>query len=151
ILMEPEGAEAEGWQTGVALDASDSMMAAYGKSLVDGPRGAVPEALLKRYQQQGWITVEKRDGRSNSYWTENAFRDAIERGHMRMTENEVEPLARQMTAYLAGGLDADGGTTLIYWACGDGRAFEVVGDITEEQCQTLEVAGPRQTSFGNAT
>lgn len=96
ILMEPQGAEAEGWQTGVALDASRSMSSAFSK-------------------------------------------------------NEIEPLAQRITAYLASNLDADGGTTVIYWACGNGKQIEVIGDLTEEDCKTASFAGPSKTKFGAST
>ena len=96
ILMEPVGADAEGWKTGVALDASGSM--------------------------------------------KNAF-----------SANEVEPLARRMTAYLASQLDAEGGTTAIYWACGDGTEIEAIGDLTTENCETASFRGPRTAGFGQST
>jgi hypothetical protein len=63
----------------------------------------------------------------------------------------MEPLAREFIAYLAGGLDADGGTTVIYWACNDGGAYEVAGDFTEEQCRRLEISGPNDHAFGTGT
>ncbi len=151
ILMEPSGAEAEGWQTGVALDASASMSAAYGKGLLEGPKGATPRPVLMEYAEKKWIGVVNQDGAQRILWTEQAANDAIERGYLRRTENVVEPLARKMTAYLAGSLDADGGTTVIYWACGDGAAYEVIGDVTEEQCATLGVDGPNNVPFGSGT
>jgi hypothetical protein len=68
------------------------------------------------------------------------------------TPNVVQPIAREMIAYLAGQLDADGGTTVIYWACGgDGSAIEVAGDFTVEQCGAMPVVGPTATQFGNGT
>lgn len=95
ILMEPSGAE--GWQTGVAIDASRSMAGVFDKGL-------------------------------------------------------IEPLARRVTAYLAANLDADGGTTVIYWACGaDGRQLEVIGDLTAEDCNRAEFRGPSKNDFGNGT
>ncbi|MCI0699831.1 MAG: VWA domain-containing protein [Planctomycetia bacterium] len=152
ILMEPEGAEAEGWQTGIALDASASMMHAYGHGLTTGPAGPPPQHLLQEYARKGWIQIHDQDGAQGVYWTDAASQDAIRRGHLLTTQNVVEPITRQMTAYLAGQLDADGGTTLVYWACGgDGGGVEVVGDFTEEQCETMEVVGPTNTPFGNGT
>jgi hypothetical protein len=44
ILMEPQGSDAEGWQTGIALDASASMRGLYGRSLI----GEIPENLNKK-------------------------------------------------------------------------------------------------------
>lgn len=151
ILMEPEGAEAEGWQTGVALDGSISMMSVFGRCLLDGPKGSVPRWLLQEYQEKGWIQVANVDGGERVFWSGQASEDAIKRGYMRMTENVVEPLARKMTAYLAGNLDADGGTTLIYWACGDGSSYEVVGDFTVDQCDEMSVGGPEKEGFGGGT
>ena len=96
ILMEPTGTAAEGWQTGVALDASLSM-------------------------KKAWI------------------------------KQEVEAPARQMIAYLAANLDADGRTTVIYWACGDGSRIEEIGDLTAEDCEHKEFRGPTKVSFGTGT
>src|SRR5258708_8469167 len=147
ILMEPEGRDAEGWQTGVALDASASMKAWFGREL----QGTVPPSLVEEYVRKGWVSTRLADGRSVRVFQREAYEDAIKRGHLRITENIVEPLAREFIAYLAGGLDADGGTTVIYWACDDGSAYEVVGDFTEEQCRTLEVSGPQHHGFGMGT
>ena len=58
IMKEPDGQEAEGWQTGVALDASGSMQAAFGRGLEDGPAGSPPKSLLEHYHSQGWLEVE---------------------------------------------------------------------------------------------
>lgn len=96
VLMEPTGTEAEGWQTGVALDASASMKAAWSR-------------------------------------------------------NEIEPFARKMIAYLAANLDADGKTTVIYWACGDGSQLEVVGDLSAEECEKTMFRGPQKISLGTST
>src|SRR6185295_6263706 len=80
-----------------------------------------------------------------------AYEDAIKRGFVRFTENIVEPLAQEFIAYLAGNLDADGGTTVIYWACGDGAGTEVLGDFTAAQCPTLNLTGPTKVPFGSGT
>ncbi len=152
ILMEPEGVDAEGWQTGMALDSSSSMMQSYGHGLAPGPAGSPPQWLIDEYARKGWIQVRNADGSQGVFWTNAASEDAIRRGHLITTPNVIQPLARQMTAYLAGQLDDDGGTTLIYWACGgDGSGIEVVGDVTEAECETLEVIGPKDTPFGNGT
>jgi hypothetical protein len=147
ILMEPEGREAEGWQTGVALDASASMKTWYGREL----QGTVPPFLIQEYERKGWVTVRNEDGRRVRVFQRESYEDAIQRGYLRITENIVEPLAREFIAYLAGGLDADGGTTVIYWACDSGSAYEVVGDYTEDQCRNLEISGPQNHAFGLGT
>ena len=147
ILMEPEGNEAEGWQTGVALDASASMKPWYGQSL----DGKVPKEVMAEYQQRGWVNSRSEDGKTITFLTPDAYNDAMRRGHLQRSQNIVQPIAREFLAYLAGNLDADGGTTVIYWACGRGEALEVVGDVTEEQCVNLEVKGPAKAGFGAGT
>src|SRR5215212_7693944 len=45
--------------------------------------------------------------------------------------NEITPVAQKICSHLAGKLDADGGTTCIYWAVGPGGSeIQVVGDLT---------------------
>src|SRR5436305_10477192 len=41
-------------------------------------------------------------------------------GKKKQTVNEITPVAQRLCAYLAGKIDADGGTTCIYWATGPG-------------------------------
>jgi hypothetical protein len=147
ILMEPQGDEAEGWQTGVALDASASMKAWYGRGL----EGSVPPAVLELYRRKGWVRDRILDGRSVQSFQEEAFEDAIAKGHLRRTPNIMQSKSREFISYLADNLDADGGTTVIYWACGDGSDYEVLGDFTGEQCRNLTVEGPTRVAFGTGT
>jgi hypothetical protein len=147
ILMEPQGEMAEGWQTGVALDASSSMMDAYGRLL----RGGLPARVADRYRAAGWLADETADGRTRTTLTDRAIAEAVAEGHLRWSENVIEPLARKFIAYLAGNLDADGGTTVAYWACGDGGGVEPLGDFTAERCAALEIRGPRSGEFGTGT
>ncbi len=147
ILMEPHGKDAEGWQTGVALDASASMRGWFGRELL----GSLPPEVARQYAARGWLTRRVQDGCRVSLFKPEAIADACRLGHLRTSENIVEPLAREFIAYLAGGLDADGGTTVLYWAGGDGHALEVVGDFTEDECRTLTLGGPKSMSFGQQT
>jgi len=148
ILMAPSGAEAEGWQTGVALDGSLSMRSWYGLQLV----GKVPPDVSAEYEQKGWISSTVEDGRKVKKFLKEAYEDAMAKGHLRMSDNIVEPKSREFIAYLATELDADGGTTVIYWACGgDGSAIEVIGDFTADQCRQLAIRGPKKVPFGNGT
>ena len=147
ILMEPQGKEAEGWQTGVALDVSSSMKGWYGRMI----EGQLPSKIEKEYEKKGWIKSSMKDGRQVKSFEKAAFDDAIMKGYLKSTPNIVQPLAREFIAYLAGNLDADGGTTVIYWAGGDGTDYEVLGDFTEKQCQGLNIEGPVNISFGTGT
>ncbi len=65
-------------------------------------------------------------------------------------QNIITPVAQKICAYLARRIDADGGTTVIYWAVGQaGGQIEVVGDLTAEQAERHYFGPPRQ--FGNGT
>lgn len=149
ILMEPMGSE--GWQTGVALDASGSMMAAFGKGLAPGPKGEPPRQLLDEYKRKDWLDEWQHQGRTVRLYAMDAKTDLVRQGYSVWTGNDVDPLAREVTAYLASKLDADGGTTVIYWACGDGTAIDVVGDLTAEQCKQTYFGGPKNDNFGAQT
>jgi hypothetical protein len=146
-MPELDGTLAEGWQTGVALDGSASMKGWYGRHL----KGQVPPDYISKYEKEGWVQNREEDGCRVKTFRKEAYQDAIQRGFLSFTENIVEPLARDFIAYLAGQLDAKGGTTVIYWACGDGRAYEVLGDFTESECKTLGIQGPKKVPFGEGT
>ena len=148
VLMAPSGCEAEGWQTGVAIDGSASMRNWYGLQLV----GKVPADVLNQYEQRGWLTQAVEDGRKVKRLLKEAYDDAIKQGYLKMSDNIIQAKAREFIAYLASELDADGGTTVIYWACGaDGSATEVLGDFTADQCRSLGIKGPQAEAFGNGT
>jgi hypothetical protein len=151
ILMEPTGAGSEGWQTGVAIDASGSMKGAFGKGLEAGPRGKPPQTLLEDYHRRGWVQLVKQQGETYIIFGNQAEADLVAKGHYVWSRNEIEPLARRMTAYLAANLDADGGTTVIYWACGDGHQIEEIGDLTAEDCELAPFKGPTKLEFGSGT
>ena len=150
ILMEPTGQE--GWQTGVAVDASGSMQGAFGKGLVDGPKGEPPQRLLQDYQKRSWLQIIEHQGQNYPIFSDDAKADLVQRGHFVWSKNDIEPLVRRVTGYLAANLDADGGTTVIYWACGsDGDELEELGDLTSEDCGHAKITGPTKHPFGGAT
>jgi hypothetical protein len=151
ILMEPTGTASEGWQTGVALDASGSMMHAFGKGIEPVPGKEVPDHVWQDHIRRGWLTFVQHQGQQIPIPGRQCMEDLVRRGYFVWSKNEVEPLARRMTAYLASNLDADGGTTVIYWACGDGRDVEVIGDYTAEQCELAAFEGPDKVDFGSET
>jgi hypothetical protein len=64
--------------------------------------------------------------------------------------NQITPVAQKICAYLARTLDADGGTTCIYWATGSGGShIEEVGDLTASQAETHVFGPPKE--FGGGT
>lgn len=63
--------------------------------------------------------------------------------------NLVLPVAQTICHYLASDVDADGGTTVIYWATGTGGLqIEVIGDLTAEQAKTYNFGGPKHYGTG---
>jgi hypothetical protein len=71
-------------------------------------------------------------------------------GGAKKPANEITPVAQKICAYLARNIDADQGTTCVYWAVGPGGSqIEVVGDFTAEQAEK-HVFGPPQ-DFGTGT
>jgi len=151
ILMEPTGAGAEGWQTGVALDASISMQESYGRGLEAGSVGDPPDSLIEEYKTRGWMKTVKHKGVKYQVPKSEAKEDLVLRGHFKWSSNEVEPLARKMTEYLAANLDSKGNTTAIYWACGDGSSIEVIGDFNVSECAAVLFSGPKSVEFGTGT
>jgi hypothetical protein len=71
-------------------------------------------------------------------------------GGQKKPQNEITPVAQRLCTYLAKNIDADGGTTCIYWAVGPGGSqVEVVGDLTADQAER-HVFGPPK-DFGTGT
>jgi len=65
-------------------------------------------------------------------------------------KNEVTPVAQNVCAYLARRIDADGGTTCVYWATGPGGSqVEVIGDLTADEAEKHIFARPSE--FGTGT
>lgn len=152
VLMEPTGADSEGWQTGVAIDGSVSMYAAYGNGFAPGPGVPPMDAELRAsFLARSLMIAKPIDGKTRLILTDAGIAELRRLGHTE-TPNTVEPVARNFTAYLADRLDADGGTTVIYWACGSGAEYEVIGDFTAAQCAGASFTGPSKgVGFGTAT
>ncbi len=64
--------------------------------------------------------------------------------------NQVSPVAQKICAYLARKIDADGGTTCIYWATGPGGSqYEELGDFTGDEVEFHTFNAPQ--NFGTGT
>jgi hypothetical protein len=71
-------------------------------------------------------------------------------GMKKQGRNEVTPVAQKICAYLARKIDADGGTTCIYWATGPGGSqIEEVGDLRADEAERRVFGPPR--NFGTGT
>src|SRR5215471_17528069 len=65
-------------------------------------------------------------------------------------KNEVTPVAQKLCAYLARKIDADGGTTCIYWAVGPGGSqIQEVGDLRADEAERHFFGPPND--FGTGT
>jgi hypothetical protein len=71
-------------------------------------------------------------------------------GTKKQTHNEVTPVAQKVCSYLARKIDADGGTTCIYWAVGPGGSqIEEIGDLRADEAER-HIFGPPK-NFGTGT
>jgi hypothetical protein len=71
-------------------------------------------------------------------------------GAKKQTHNEVTPVAQKICSYLARKIDADGGTTCIYWAVGpSGSRIEEIGDLRADEAERHVFGPPRD--FGTGT
>jgi hypothetical protein len=119
-----------------------------------GGKIRVTATILMEPHKEGAQTGIALDGSgsmSKLYGVEDGSRvlSPIFGGPKKLT-NEITPIAQQLCAYLARKIDADGGTTCIYWAVGEnGGGIEVVGDLTAEEAER-HVFGP-PNDFGTGT
>lgn len=151
ILTHPGQGGNEGWQTGVALDSSYSMYRVYGGAHTYFARQP-EESELSAYVSAGLATTFIQDGQTMYQFTDAAYTDMMNKGILVSynDKNEVQEVCRQVIPMLAGSLDADGGTTVIYWAAGtDGSDISVMGDLTEDSSKTAEYIGlPSNWGYG---
>lgn len=65
------------------------------------------------------------------------------------TGPKIRPVAQNLCAFLAGTVDADGGTTTIYWALGtDGGTVQFIKDLTGEEAKTYPFSSPGKLGGG---
>lgn len=139
ILLEPNK---EGSQTGVALDGSASMRKALGQGWVYAEH--YDKSVEERMLASGKAYMRDYDGMSVVQYHQNGWDELLKQGLLVKEPNMVEPIAREVIPYLAEKIDADGGTSVIYWACGDkGDQIEEMGDLTADQARSASYAGPQ--------
>ena len=139
ILMEPVK---EGSQTGVALDGSASMQEPFGKAWEYA--SSVDNIVIDRLKNEGKAKSTVHDGKPVLEYTNEGWQELIRLGYIIQTQNIVQPIARDVIPHLADKIDADGGTTLIYWACGAaGDSIEEVGDLTSGEARVADYGGPK--------
>ncbi len=145
LLDEPQRNLGRAWKTGLALDASASMKAEYGRRVL----GNIPYKCYVDYLNKGWVSTESRDRRKTKSLQRPAVADALERGLIRLSPNTLDFIAPELISYLAGRMDFDGSTLLTYWGGGNGREIETVGDIQADHAARLTIDGPDRMMFGD--
>jgi hypothetical protein len=118
-----------------------------------GKTRVVATILMEPHKEgaQTGIALDGSGSMSKLYGVEDGSRvlSPIFGGPKKLT-NEVTPVAQKICSYLARKIDADGGTTCIYWAVGNnGAEIEVVGDLTADQAERHVFGPPRE--FGTGT
>ena len=104
----------------------------------------------RREGTQTGIALDGSGSMSALYATEKAGFFGSLFGGKKPPSNEITPVAQKVCAYLARKLDADGGTTCIYWATGPGGSqVEVVGDLTADDAEKHFFGEPK--NFGTGT
>src|SRR5262245_9131226 len=104
----------------------------------------------RREGTQTGIALDGSGSMASLYKTESAGFFASLFGAKKPPMNEITPVAQRLCAYLARKLDADGGTTCIYWATGQGGSrLEVVGDLTGDEAEKHFFGEPK--NFGTGT
>jgi hypothetical protein len=121
-----------------------------------GGKVRVVATILMEPRREGTQTGIALDGSGSMedlYKTEvadNSFFGSLLGRKKHRASNDITPVAQKVCAYLARNLDADGGTTVIYWATGRaGSQIEVVGDLHADEAEQ-HFFGPPQ-SFGGGT
>src|SRR5436190_13504728 len=118
-----------------------------------GGRVRVVATILMEPRREGTQTGIALDGSgsmSDLYGVDSGSRVLSPLFGGKKLNNEITPVAQKLCAYLARNHDADGGTTVIYWAVGPGGSqVEVVGDFTAEQAEKHTFGAPRE--FGTGT
>ncbi len=141
ILM--EAGRKENARAGVAIDGSSSMKGPFGKLLLGQP----PEQIIEDYKKQGKVRDTQKDGRKYITWSKQVVDELVTRGIFRYSDNIIEQQARDMITYLTK-FDAKGSPVVIYWATGDGRQIEEIGELPKERCLTYNFDGPEHYGQG---
>ena len=106
----------------------------------------------RREGTQTGIALDGSGSMSNLYGQAESggFFSSFFGGKKKTPTNEITPVAQKVCAHLARKLDADGGTTCIYWATGPGGSqVEVVGDLTGDEAEKHFFGPPK--NFGTGT
>lgn len=116
--------------------------------------GKVRATLLHDPSVEGLDTAIYMDGSGsmlNEYGEPNLLNKLwcwLTRQQARRGANQVDPQIKRMLQYLAS-KDRNGRLKVAYWACGDGRQIESIGELTASAVEHHEFNGPKD--FGSGT
>jgi hypothetical protein len=103
------------------------------------------ESISEQMVREGKAVRLVQDGLNRVQFNPQGWAELQKNGYLVRDPNVVEPIAREIIPYLAEKIDADGGTTVIYWACGvSGDKIEVLGDYRSEEAKSAKYEGPKQ-------
>ena len=114
-------------------------------------RKVVATILMRPYKEgtQTGIALDGSASMSRAYGDEGGTRVVSSLFAPPKPSNEITPIAQKLCSYLARHLDADGGTTCIYWAVGsNGAEIEVVGDLSAAQAEKHHFGPPKEYGTG---
>lgn len=139
----------EGWKTGIAIDASVSMISSFGRAM----NGALPPNIKEEYIKKNWIKQLSSDGRKASYFKTEGYDDAIAKGYLKQSDNLMDLEIKKFSTYLADNLDSEGKIEIIYWALGpNGDETEKIDSFTSASIQKAFFQGPTEVArFGKET
>lgn len=139
---------AEGWMTGIAIDASTSMLDSFGFGL----KGSLPSEIKNQYIRKGLINSFKQDGRIINYFTEKGVNKAILEGYLTVSPNIVQDEVQKFSEYCALNLSIDGNVGLMYWSLDEsGEGILEIGNFSATSVQSLKIEGPSRERFGSNT
>src|SRR5207253_5478917 len=117
-----------------------------------GRTRVVATILMEPYKEgaQTGIALDGSGSMSKLYGVDDGSRILSPLFGGKKLANEITPVAQKICAYLARKLDADGGTTCIYWAVGPGGSeIEEIGDLHADEAEQHTFGPPRD--FGTGT
>ncbi len=95
----------------------------------------------------GWFRGEEHHGDGEDHDEEGEDHDDDHVPGPRGRTNRVEPQVRRMLQYLAT-KDRNGKLRVAYWACGNGGAVELMGELSSRDAAELTVSGPKEYGGG---
>ncbi|MFZ2955554.1 MAG: hypothetical protein WA705_01460 [Candidatus Ozemobacteraceae bacterium] len=134
---------ADEWNTVLAIDSSESMQSLFGKALT----GDLPLAVQEQYYRENLVFEELHEGKLLRFYQPEAYDDAVAKGYLKWTDNEIDPKAREILGFLGKHIDARGSCSLTYWGGEKGLGWVDFGEINAEDSKFISIPVPDISSF----